>query len=160
MTAVAIVIGVVAAMIVWAVWGEVPAKRRRARVAGASELPAQAERLDRLVRAGVRHAEGVHHQLRPLLAAAVEPALTRRGLALDPPDPRAEAVLGPELWEIVRPDRPRPVDQWGPGLDRHELERILDRLELLSATRHEGPVPSDRGTGPLPRVGGRREPSR
>ena len=131
MTAVAIVIGVVAAMTAWAVWGEVPAKRRRAHTAGASELPAQAERVDRLVRAGVRHAEGVHHHLRPMLTAALEPALTRRGLALD--DPRAEAVLGPQLWEIVRPDSPRPEDPWGPGLGRPELEQILDRLESLSA---------------------------
>ena len=86
------------------------------------------------MRSGVRHAEGVHHQLRPTLAAALEPVLSRRGLSLAVPDPRVETLLGPELWEIVRPGRPRPENQWGPGLDRRALERILDRLETLSTT--------------------------
>src|SRR4051794_39614759 len=131
MTAVAIVVAVVVATIAWALWGELPARRRRAREASAAALPAQSERIERLVRAGVRHAEGVHHQLRPLLAEALEPALARRGFALDRPDPRLEAFLGPQLWEVVRPDRPRPQDQWGPGIDRQELEQIVERLESL-----------------------------
>jgi hypothetical protein len=134
-TAVVLVIGVVATTIAWALWGELPARRRRARAEGEAALPAQAERIGRLVHAGVRHAEGVHHQLRPLLAGALEPALARRGLALDRPDPRLEAFLGPELWELVRPDRPRPADQWGPGIDRRELERIVERLESMYERR-------------------------
>jgi hypothetical protein len=134
MTAAAVVIGIVVAMVAWVLWGELPARRLRARSAGA-QVPAQAERVDRLVRAGVRHAEGVHHQLRPLLADALEPALARRGLALDRPDDRTRALLGEELWEVVRPDRPRPPDPWGPGMDRRELERIVDRLE--AAQRHD-----------------------
>ena len=103
-------------------------------------MPAQAERVDRLVRAGVRHAEGVHHQLRPLLADALEPALARHGLALDRPDARTRALLGEELWEVVRRDRPRPPDPWGPGMERRELERIVDRLE--AAQRHDRSEPS------------------
>ena len=137
MTAAYIVIGIVVAMIAWALWGEIPAQRRRARAATASLLPSQAERFDRLVRAGVRHSEGVHHQLRPLLAEAVEPALARRGLSLEEGDPRVRDALGGELWELVRPDRPRPADPWGPGMDRGELERIVAQLEALSEDRRE-----------------------
>ena len=137
MTAAVLVIGIVVAMVAWALWGDIPARRRRAREAGTSMLPAQAERVDRLVRAGVRHAEGVHHQLRPLLTEAVEPVLARRGLALDAADPRVREALGDELWELVRPDRPRPPDPWGPGIDRGALDRIAGRLEALTEERKE-----------------------
>jgi hypothetical protein len=126
-TAVSFVIGIVAAQVIWALWRPPAALRRRT----SPPLPAQAERVDRLVRAGTRHAEGVHRELRPLLTEIVEPALTRRGLAPDGPEKQVRELLGDELWNLVRPDRPRPEHPLGPGLERAALERIADRLEAM-----------------------------
>jgi hypothetical protein len=127
-TAVSFVIGIVAAQIIWALWSPPAALRRRT---SAPPLPAQAERVDRLVRGGTRYAEGVHRELRPLLAEVVEPALARRGLALDGPEAPVRELLGEELWDLVRPRRPRPERPLGPGMERQEIERIVDRLEGL-----------------------------
>jgi hypothetical protein len=127
-TAVSFVIGIVAAQVIWALWRPPAALRRRR---SAPPLPAQAERVDRLVRGGTRYAEGVHRELRALLAEIVEPALARRGLALDSPEPNVREFLGEELWELVRPHRPRPERPLGPGMERQEIERIIDRLEAL-----------------------------
>ena len=128
MTAVWLVIAIVAAEVVWALWRPPAALRRRRNL---PPLPAQAERVDRLVRAGTRYAEGVHRELRPLLAEVVEPSLGRRGLTLDGPEAPVRAALGDELWDVVRPDRPRPEHPLGPGMDRAGLEGIADRLEAL-----------------------------
>jgi len=127
MTAVWFVIGIVAAEVVWALWRPPAALRRRT----PPSLPAQAERVDRLVRAGTRYAEGVHRELRPLVAEIVEPALNRRGLTLDGPAGPVREALGDALWQLVRPDRPRPPHPLGPGMDRAGLERVIDRLEAL-----------------------------
>jgi hypothetical protein len=70
----------------------------------------------------------VHTTLRPLL---VEIAATRLGRrrARSPAD--AKALLGDELWDLVRPDRPRPEDPAGPGLSVEQLEQMTRRLEQL-----------------------------
>jgi hypothetical protein len=40
-------------------------------------------------------------------------------------------VLGEELWEVVRPDRPAPTDRTAPGLPPEALHALVDRLEAI-----------------------------
>jgi len=46
-------------------------------------------------------------------------------------DERAEAVLGPDLWEVVRPGRPAPDVRQAPGITAEQLESFLARLEAI-----------------------------
>lgn len=73
-------------------------------------------------------AGGAHGALRPVLAAVVTERLAaRHGIGIG--DPRAAGLVGPELWELVRPDRPPPEDRHGRGLEPAQLERLVDQLE-------------------------------
>lgn len=93
--------------------------------------PAALERIERVVGAGRQSAGDVHVRVRPLLREIADPLLRREGVGLDSEPQRARALLGEELWEVVRPDRPRPQDRRAPGLTRSELERLVERLERL-----------------------------
>jgi hypothetical protein len=107
-----------------------PPKRRRARRAARPELPHRLERLERRVAVAVGSALDMHTGVRPVLREVAGERLARRGIALDA-DPDAPRLLGDELWEIVRPDRPVP-DRIDPhGLPLRELRRHLDTLEAL-----------------------------
>src|SRR5581483_8041873 len=54
----------------------------------------------------------VHVRLRPLMT---EIATTRLGRRRRITTAEAQALLGDELWDLVRPDRPWPADPKGPG---------------------------------------------
>jgi hypothetical protein len=74
----------------------------------------------------------VHFRLRPLLAPLAAGILLRRGV--DParrPD-EARALLGPDLWELLRPDRPAPDDRTAAGISLVAVERMVDDLERLA----------------------------
>jgi hypothetical protein len=60
-----------------------------------------------------------------------EPRLGRRGLQLDRDREESEELLGPEVWELVRPDRPPPPNRRAPGIAACDLDAVLDRLEAL-----------------------------
>ena len=53
--------------------------------------------------------------------------LAARGLRLE----ASEDVLGPELWELARDDRPAPADRHAPGIPAATLRRAIERLETL-----------------------------
>ena len=53
--------------------------------------------------------------------------LAARGLRLE----ESEEVLGPELWELARDDRPAPTDRHAPGMPAATLRRVVERLESL-----------------------------
>jgi hypothetical protein len=47
---------------------------------------------------------------------------------------QAHELVGAELWDLVRPDRPVPVGRFSdPGLDQRRLDRLLGDLEALAA---------------------------
>ena len=48
-------------------------------------------------------------------ASSPPPASRGAGIELDPPGGRAEELLGPDAWELVRPDLARPADHHAPG---------------------------------------------
>ena len=44
----------------------------------------------------------------------------------------ARALLGPDLWELLRPDRPAPDDRTAAGISLVAVERMVDDLERLA----------------------------
>jgi hypothetical protein len=73
---------------------------------------------------------GLHFRVRPAIADLTEARLRdRHGISLS--HPRAPALLGDELWAIVRPDAPAPDDRMAPGLSPSKFRSLLDRLEAL-----------------------------
>lgn len=88
-------------------------------------------RLEREVTLATTTAFDVHFRLRPVLRRIAERTLqSRRGIDLDR-SPAAPALLGDELWELVRPDREPPADRAAPGLDLSALGRMVTALESL-----------------------------
>jgi hypothetical protein len=107
---------------------------RRAAAAPAStvgEGTGDRERLDRVVSGATSHAGDVHLRLRPILREIAADGLRRRGVELDAQPRAAQALLAPDTWELVRPDRPRPDDAFARGLAPARLNAVLDDLEAL-----------------------------
>jgi hypothetical protein len=91
--------------------------------------PSQLLRIERIVERSRASRVATHTQLRPLVLEIAEARLARRGLRLD--DDQARRLLGPQAWELVRPDRPAPPADRALGVAPRELEAMLDRLEAL-----------------------------
>jgi hypothetical protein len=93
--------------------------------------PAQLVRLERAVGRSASSGLDVHTRLRPVLVEIAEARLGRRGLRLDRDAEEARRLLGPQAWELVRPDRPVPPNRHAPGMRPGELDDVLDALEAL-----------------------------
>jgi hypothetical protein len=133
--AVFVTVGAIAIVIsVAALAARLPAAKRppapRPRPASTS-APSQLLRIERIVERSGESGLTAHTQLRPMLAEIAEALLARRGVQLSRDQDEARRLLGPEAWELVRPDRPQPRDGRAPGVALHELEAVLDRLEAL-----------------------------
>lgn len=88
--------------------------------------------LERRVLLATETAAEVHYRLRPLLREIAAYRLSaRRGIDLDAEPAAAREVLGPEAWEIVRPDRESPDDRLGPGLRLADLRAAVRSLERI-----------------------------
>ena len=92
-------------------------------------LPTQVVRLERIVEWSGESGLSAHTRLRPVLVEIAEARLARRGLRLDQDVEEARRVLGPAVWDLVRPDRPAPRRRDTPGIPPRRLEEILDGLE-------------------------------
>jgi hypothetical protein len=111
-----------------------PRVRRRRRHRGSDRVPARPadlQRLEVLVASSGMSAGDTHTTLRPLLRQVAAVGLSRRGIRLVRNADEARELLGDELWEIVRPGRPRPADPRGRGVTLDQLARMTDRLERL-----------------------------
>jgi hypothetical protein len=93
--------------------------------------PSQLVRLERTVEWSRSSALDVHTRLRPVLIEIVEARLSRHAVRLDRDEAEARRLLGPAVWELVRPDRPAPPGRDAPGIRPRELDEILDALEAL-----------------------------
>ena len=94
-------------------------------------LPAQFVRLERIVGRSCASGMNVHTRLRPVLIEIAEARLLRRGLRLEQDVEESQRLLGPAVWELVRPDRPAPRGRDAPGIPPRQLAEILDVLEAL-----------------------------
>jgi hypothetical protein len=100
------------------------ARRPRRRVP--ESLP-QLERLERELALGTQSAFDFHARLRPVLREIADARLAVRGRRLED----AEPLLGPDAWDLVRPDRPAPNDRHAPGADPEAVRRFVDALERI-----------------------------
>ena len=81
---------------------------------------------------GIADALDLHYRLRPHLRLIAAGLLEgRRGVVLDDEPSRARTLLGDETWELLREDRPVPLDRHAPGLTADALERVVLSLERL-----------------------------
>lgn len=74
---------------------------------------------------------GVAHDLRPLLRPIAAMRLARRGVDLDRHPKKARAVLGEQLWELVRADRARASNRVAGGISAAGLQSLIERLERI-----------------------------
>ncbi|MFN2471560.1 MAG: hypothetical protein ABR583_11360 [Gaiellaceae bacterium] len=104
---------------------------RRPRSERVERLPELA-RIEREVALGTSSAFDLHHRLRGRVREVAGHRLaSRRGIDLNGQPEAARAVLSPALWELVRPDRPAPVERFGPGLGRDQLREVIDGLDRI-----------------------------
>ena len=85
------------------------------------------ERVERELTMATATSFDLHTRFRPMARDIATARLAARGRKLE----ESEDELGEELWALVRPDRPVPVDRHGAGISRESVERIVDRLEAL-----------------------------
>jgi hypothetical protein len=94
--------------------------------------PGNLARLEHLCILGTAGSFDLHHHLRPRVRSIAQGLLTtRRRIALDAEPDAARAALGGEAYDLVRHDRPPPVDRLARGLPMSELERIVESLERV-----------------------------
>ena len=96
------------------------------------QRPSSLVRLEREVSMAGSAAFDLHLRLRATVSAiATELLSSRRGIDLRTDPEAARAVLGEDVWELVRPDRPAPTVRHAPGIDDAELERVVTALERI-----------------------------
>jgi hypothetical protein len=81
---------------------------------------------------GSPNAFDLHQRVRPLVRQIVAAQLARgRGIDLDSRPDRAEQLVGPWTWQLIRPDAAAPADSWGQTWTRPEMNALVSELEQL-----------------------------
>jgi hypothetical protein len=93
--------------------------------------PDRLEVLDEMFTFWIRTSYTRHRRLRPAVRALIATRLKRSNIDLDT-DPRAPRLLGPQTWELVRPDAPPPSDEDSVGLTARQVDEIARTLTALS----------------------------
>jgi hypothetical protein len=93
--------------------------------------PAELVRIERELEMATQSAYDTYFRLRPILRELAATRLALSAVELDAPGSRAEALLGPALWPLVRPDALRPPDHYAPGVGLSAVARALDAVESL-----------------------------
>jgi hypothetical protein len=94
--------------------------------------PVELLRTERQLELGIASADHAHRRLLPLLRTAAAARIgSRHGVELERQPERARLLLGEEVWELLRPDRPEPVDRHRPGVPRARIVSVIERLEQL-----------------------------
>lgn len=101
--------------------------------AGAPARPPSLAKLEREVSMGAENAFDTHFRLRPLFRdVTASLLLARDGVDLGRHPERAQAVVGDELWELVRPDADQPSDRSAPGAPITTIEAAVADLERIA----------------------------
>jgi hypothetical protein len=89
-------------------------------------------RMERELVLGSADAVYAHRRFLPRLRAAAEARLASRfGVEMDRRPEVARELLGEHAWELLRPDRPEPIDRHGPGIPRAHVTALIERIESL-----------------------------
>ena len=100
-----------------------PVSRRR---------PPSLARIEHEAALGVAGSFDLHFRLVPRIRAIASGLLaSRRGISADVAPDTARSIVGPETWDLVRPDRPSPEDRLARGLPISELRRVVESLEKV-----------------------------
>jgi hypothetical protein len=98
--------------------------------AGPDGRPAHLQRMEGLVYFSHINVTDLHYRMRPLLRQLATERLADHGLSLDR-DERVRERLGPDGWELLRPDRREPVNRTARGVEFPVLRKIIDYIEEL-----------------------------
>jgi len=102
------------------------------RAPAAAPQPVELLRVERDLELGIAAAGNAQHRLLPILREAAAARLaSRHGIELERRPDAARAVLGEDVWELVRPDRPEPADRFDPGIPRDRVAAAIERVESL-----------------------------
>ena len=93
--------------------------------------PRELVKLEREVGLSTETAFDAYFRLRPTAREIAASRLRLRGIDLDDSPESAEALLGPEAWDLVRGDRPRPRNHDAPGLPVDRIASIVAAIEKL-----------------------------
>jgi hypothetical protein len=96
----------------------------------ATDAPPSLRRVENGVAFSCSRAVDAHMLLRPILRDVAAQRLSTHGVDLDS-DARAQVMLGPWAWALLRPGLHEPGDWHAPGLDPAALEHIVEALERL-----------------------------
>jgi hypothetical protein len=106
--------------------------RETARPPSTRTPPPTLARLEHEVALGVAGSFDLHFRLVPRLRALASGLLSSRSkVSLTSTPEAARALLGPEAWELVRPDREVPRERLGKGIPPPELTHVVDALEAI-----------------------------
>jgi hypothetical protein len=96
------------------------------------EHPSTLARIEHEAALGVAGSFDLHYRLAPRLRSVASGLLeSRRRISFETQPEHAETVLGPEAWELVRPDRAAPADRLARGIAPDALRRVVDSLERM-----------------------------
>jgi len=95
-----------------------------------AEPPSSLRRLENSVAFGCSRAVDAYMLVRPALRDIAAQRLSAYAVDLDG-DARAQVMMGPWAWALLRPDLPEPGDWYAPGLDPAALDRVVEALERL-----------------------------
>jgi hypothetical protein len=93
--------------------------------------PRELAKLEREVGLSTETAFDAYYRLRPTVRRVAAARLRLRGIDLDASTGTAEALVGPEAWNLVRADLARPRDHDAPGLTLDEIAVVVDAVEAL-----------------------------
>ena len=98
----------------------------------ATSRPEELLRMDRELVLGSADADHAHRRLLPLLrSVAAARIAARHGFELERRPAAARALLGEDVWELLRPDRPEPADRHADGVPHKEVIAAIERIEAL-----------------------------
>jgi len=98
----------------------------------ADSEPVELLRMERELLLGIAEADHAHRRLLPLLRAAAAARISsRHGFELERRPEAARALLGDDVWDLLRPDRPPPENRHGPGVPRKRVVAVIERVESL-----------------------------
>jgi hypothetical protein len=96
-----------------------------------AERPPDLIELERSVELGAQSEFDLYFRLRPRLRRIAAAKLRARGIDLDAGNGDAAAALGPTVWELLRPDRPRPDATGSRARSVRSIQAAVEALERL-----------------------------